>query len=197
MVPKMLGFATAFVVITATALITQRAEAETHTVGDATGWTNIVDSDTYSSWAAKHTFKVGDTLVFQFTTGRHDVATLTKKAYDECSNTDILGVLNQGPASYSLNETGDYYFICAFPGHCSEGQKLSIKVTASRAAAPLPSDSKVPASPPTTMAPPPSDTKTPLSPPTTTAPSPSAASSLASTFSTVFMSIAIALFCLF
>lgn len=62
MAPKMLGFVTAFVVTTAAALITQRAEAETHTVGDATGWTNIVDSDTYSSWAAKHTFKVGDTL---------------------------------------------------------------------------------------------------------------------------------------
>ncbi|XP_068343182.1 mavicyanin-like [Pyrus communis] len=195
MAPKMLGFVTAFVVITASALITQRAEAETHTAGDATGWTNIVDSDTYSSWAAKHTFKVGDTLVFQFTTGRHDVTTLTKKAYDECNNTDILGVLNQGPASYSLNETGDYYFICSFPGHCSEGQKLSIKVTASPAAPP--SDSKAPASQPTTTAPPPSDTKTPLSPPTTTAHPPSAASSLASTFSTVFMSIAIALFCLF
>ncbi|XP_068326375.1 umecyanin-like [Pyrus communis] len=203
MAHKMLGYVTVFVVLAAAALVIERAEAESYTVGDDLGWTNIVDSNTYSSWAANHTFKVGDTLVFQFVTGRHDVATLTKKAYDECSTTDLLGVLNQGPASYNLNETGDYYFICTISGHCNDGQKLSIKVTASPAPppshspAPPPSDTTAPVSPPTTTPPLPSDTETPTSPPTTTAPPPSDASSLASTFSTVFVSIPIALFYLF
>lgn len=58
----MLGYVTVFVVLAAAALVIERAEAESYRVGDDLGWTNIVDSNTYSSWAANHTFKVGDTL---------------------------------------------------------------------------------------------------------------------------------------
>ncbi|CAL9028039.1 unnamed protein product [Prunus brigantina] len=223
------------VIAAAAALIIERAEAETHTVGGASGWTNTLAPEFYTSWAANHTFKVGDILVFEFTTGGHDVARLGKKAFDACNNTDLLSLPeNQGPAKYSLNQTGDYYFICAFPGHCSEGQKLSIKVLATGPSAPAPAPHSEAPTTPTAPAPnseppktpspspspssqaktpspspspsseaetPPSEATTPSSsPPTTaatTAPPPSSASSLASAISTIFMSIAIALFYLF
>ncbi|CAL8172481.1 unnamed protein product [Prunus armeniaca] len=221
------------VIAAAAALIIERAEAETHTVGGASGWTNTLAPEFYTSWAANHTFKVGDILVFEFTTGGHDVARLGKEAFDACNNTDLLSLPeNQGPAKYSLNQTGDYYFICAFPGHCSQGQKLSIKVIATGPSAPAPAPHSEAPTTPTAPAPnseppktpspspspssqaktpspspsseaetPPSEATTPSSsPPTTaatTAPPPSSASSLASAISTIFMSIAIALFYLF
>ncbi|VVA10773.1 PREDICTED: cucumber peeling [Prunus dulcis] len=211
------------VIAAAAALIIERAEAETHTVGGASGWTNTLAPEFYTSWAANHTFKVGDILVFEFTTGGHDVARLGKEAFDACNNTDLLSPPeNQGPAKYSLNQTGDYYFICAFPAHCSQGQKLSIKVIATGPSAPAPAPHSEAPTTPTAPAPnseppktpspspsaspssqaetPPSEATTPSSsPPTraaTTAPPPSSASSLASAIST-FMSIAIALFYLF
>ncbi|PQP95852.1 cucumber peeling cupredoxin [Prunus yedoensis var. nudiflora] len=110
-----------------------------------------------------------ETHVFEFTTGGHDVARLGKEAFDACNNTNLLSLPeNQGPAKYSLNQTGDYYFICAFPGHCSQAET------------PPPEATTPSSSPPTTAA--------------TTAPPPSSASSLASAISTIFMSIAIALF---
>ncbi|BFG40111.1 hypothetical protein CerSpe_263850 [Prunus speciosa] len=211
------------VIAAAAALIIERAEAETHTVGGASGWTNTLAPEFYTSWAANHTFKVGDILVFEFTTGGHDVARLGKEAFDACNNTNLLSLPeNQGPAKYSLNQTGDYYFICAFPGHCSQGQKLSIKVTATGPSAPAPAPHSEAPTTPTAHAPapapnseppktpspspspsseaetPPPEATTPSSsPPTTaatTAPPPSSASSLASAISTIFMSIAIALF---
>ncbi|CAB4288642.1 unnamed protein product [Prunus armeniaca] len=142
------------VIAAAAALIIERAEAETHTVGGASGWTNTLAPEFYTSWAANHTFKVGDILVFEFTTGGHDVARLGKEAFDACNNTDLLSLPeNQGPAKYSLNQTGDYYFICAFPGHCSQGQKLSIKVIATGPSAPAPAPHSEAPTTPTAPAP--------------------------------------------
>ncbi|KAI5320615.1 hypothetical protein L3X38_040323 [Prunus dulcis] len=156
------------VIAAVAALIIERAEAETHTVGGASGWTNTLAPEFYTSWAANHTFKVGDILVFEFTTGGHDVARLGKEAFDACNNTDLLSPPeNQGPARYSLNQTGDYYFICAFPAHCSQGQKLSIKVIATGPSAPAPAPHSEAPTTPTAPAP-------NSEPPKTPSPSPSA-----------------------
>ncbi|XP_019255718.1 PREDICTED: cucumber peeling cupredoxin-like [Nicotiana attenuata] len=137
-----------------------------HVVGDSSGW-GIPSGgpSTYANWASQRTFRVGDTLVFNFATGAHDVAKVTKSAYDSCSSTGPVTLITVGPANITLNSTGTEYFICTFGQHCSAGQKLAINVTASSTSSPSPAPS-----PATTPAPSPVPTPTPTP---TSAPTPS------------------------
>ncbi|KAL2338393.1 hypothetical protein Fmac_012839 [Flemingia macrophylla] len=99
----------------------------------------------YSSFASKTTFKPNDTLVFNFTTGTHNVVTVSKKNFEACNVSDVMEAFNTGPVTFTLNRTGMFYFTCAFPNHCSLGQKLSIDVTkasSSSSLAPSPSASR-------------------------------------------------------
>ncbi|MCI82056.1 blue copper protein, partial [Trifolium medium] len=60
------------------------------------------------------------------------------------------------------NKTGDFYFTCTFQGHCNNGQKLSVKVSAS---SPAPAQGPSPPSPtPPSSTPPSGTTPTPPSP---------------------------------
>ncbi|KAF8036576.1 hypothetical protein BT93_C2331 [Corymbia citriodora subsp. variegata] len=110
-----------------------------HVVGDSLGWTVPLGGATaYSTWASNKTFAVGDTLAFNFTTGQHDVAEVAKAAYDGCSSTSPISLQNNGPATITLNQSGEHYFICTISNHCSLGQKLAINVTNTSAATPPP-----------------------------------------------------------
>lgn len=116
---------------------------------------------------------------FNFRTGAHDVTQVTKEAYDACNGTNPISHKTTGPANITLNATGEHYYICAVPGHCSAGQKLSINVTGASSPAPQPSSpSPRPAAPtPVTTpapAPEPSSATTP-SPTSSPSPAPSRA----------------------
>ncbi|KAL6331203.1 hypothetical protein AAG906_009631 [Vitis piasezkii] len=167
----MAGRVNMVLVVLVAASVLHRTAAETYVVGSELSWRVPPNTTAYSTWASAYTFRVGDTLVFNFTTGSHDVAKVTKEAFNACNSSSPLTMLNTGPANYTLNSTGENYFFCAVGSHCSQGQKLSISVSAS--------SSESPASPPGT-------TSTPSPPPP-----PSCAPSLAAaTFSVIFMSIA-------
>ncbi|XP_009612880.1 blue copper protein-like [Nicotiana tomentosiformis] len=142
--------------------------AQTYTVGGNMGW-NVPTTggpNAYQTWANGKSFKVGDTLVFNFVNGRHNVAMVSKAAYDSCNTTSTINTINTGPARITLTNSGENYYMCTFPSHCSLGQKLAIKVTGTSAAAPTPSiaatpsGSTVPSAPsgdsPVTSPPPPS-----------------------------------------
>ncbi|KAF5482193.1 hypothetical protein F2P56_002782 [Juglans regia] len=178
-----------FLVLTAAVAVLHEAEAASHVVGNSTGWTVPPSNGAsfYSSWASGLNFSVGDTLVFNFQTGVHDVATVSKAAFDSCDTGTTLSLLTTGPATIELNATGDNYFICTVGQHCSAGQKLSINV---KAASGSPSPSSSPPPPSTTTSPPPPASTTSPPPP----PSGSSASSLAATFSVVLMTIALTMF---
>ncbi|KAL1824610.1 hypothetical protein DCAR_0312690 [Daucus carota subsp. sativus] len=100
----------------------------THTVGDSTGWTIPPHPNTYKSWAASQTFAVGDNLVFNFPTGMHTAAEVTKDAYDACNTEKPIAVWANGPATVPLKSSGPHYYLCTLPGHCSAGQKLAITI---------------------------------------------------------------------
>ncbi|KAK1583704.1 hypothetical protein Q3G72_026236 [Acer saccharum] len=180
------------------ATLLQGTAAEDYTVGNATGWTNTQGATFYSNWATGKTFEVDDELLFNFATGVHDVAIVTKAAYDSCNAANPINRFQTGPATVRLNNTGDMYFICTVGSHCSQGQKLSINVVAD--------DDTPPSPPPPTGTPPPTTGTTPPTttnttsptPPTTTnttsAPPPSSASPRGVAFVFVFMSLAIAFF---
>ncbi|KHN22113.1 Stellacyanin [Glycine soja] len=112
-------------VLFAVATLLHGSAAQTrHMVGDATGW--IIPAGgaaTYTTWASNKTFTVNDTLVFNFATGQHNVAKVTKSAFD---------------ATVTLNETGEQYYICSVGSHCSAGQKLAINVNRASSTGPSP-----------------------------------------------------------
>ncbi|KAJ6857547.1 cucumber peeling cupredoxin-like [Populus alba x Populus x berolinensis] len=150
--------------IAVAALIHSSAAQSNHTVGDTTGWAiPSTGSAFYSTWAANKTFSVGDILVFNFPASAHDVAKVTKADYDACNSSSPISVATTPPARIPINASGEHYFICRFPGHCSNGQKLMINVSDA-------SSSPSPAPQPSTPAPQPS---TPAPQPSTPAPQPS------------------------
>ncbi|KAE8700189.1 putative Early nodulin 16 [Hibiscus syriacus] len=119
----------AVVVLASTVL--QSTDAANYTVGDTTGWTvppGGGNSDFYDEWADKKNFFVGDILEFNFATDAHNVAEVTEAAYDRCNGTNPISMHRNGPASITLNRTGEYHFICTVLGHCTGGQKLSVNV---------------------------------------------------------------------
>ncbi|KAF9613469.1 hypothetical protein IFM89_008316 [Coptis chinensis] len=154
----------------------------THIVGDASGWAvPLADPTFYSSWASRQTFRVNDTLVFNFASARHDVATVTRTAYDACDASSPIGpVPTTSPVTVTLTAQGSQYYFCSIQGHCAAGQKLSINVLSATASPPTttptsppPTATPTPTSPPPTTtptSPPPTATPTPTSPPPTTTP---------------------------
>lgn len=118
--------------VLAVASMMQDATAQTvHVVGDDMGW--IIPSNgaaAYTNWAAGKTFSVGDTLVFNFTTDRHDVLQVEKTSFDGCNSQNAIGnAIMTGPANMTLDSIGEHYYICTFGMHCLNGQKLAITVS--------------------------------------------------------------------
>ncbi|KAK9060715.1 hypothetical protein SSX86_021421 [Deinandra increscens subsp. villosa] len=149
--------------------------------GDALGWTiPSGGAPEYATWASQQTFNVGDSLVFNFTTGNHNVAEVSQAAFGPCTTANTLSIATNGPATVPLTAAGAHYYICTVGTHCQIGQKLAINVTGAS----------------TTPAP------TAGSPPTTTGeatpPPPPSPSTAARSFTVVvpatFMAVALAFF---
>ncbi|KAL9404249.1 hypothetical protein Peur_001221 [Populus x canadensis] len=108
------------------ALITKEAMAAQHVVGGSQGWEESTD---FSSWASGQKFKVGDQLVFKYTSGLHSVVELGgESAYKSCGLGTALNSMNTGNDVVKLNKPGTRYFACGTLGHCGQGMKVKITV---------------------------------------------------------------------
>lgn len=101
------------------------AFAVDHTVGDSSGWASGVD---YTTWASDKTFKVGDTLVFQYGAS-HNVAEVGSADYSACSASNSIQSFSDQDTKITLTKPGTRYFICGVTGHCAGGMKLAVTVT--------------------------------------------------------------------
>lgn len=104
------------------------ATAVQHIVGDANGWVIPMNRSLYTDWASMNIFTVGDSLVFDFPTGTHDVTEVSKDDYDHCHVSNPASTIKTAPVTISLNVAGDHYYICSLEGHCLFGQSLAINV---------------------------------------------------------------------
>ncbi|KAK1418471.1 hypothetical protein QVD17_27616 [Tagetes erecta] len=104
-----------------------------HIVGDTLGWTIPPGgAATYATWASKNKFTIGDSLIFNFTTGFHNVAEVPKAATnDPCTATNTLSLYPTSPVTITLTRPGTHNYICTVIGHCQIGQKLTIHVSRS------------------------------------------------------------------
>ncbi|XP_071699196.1 mavicyanin-like [Rutidosis leptorrhynchoides] len=103
-------------------------KATDHYVGDAHGWDLPPNLFFYGIWSNGETFRVNDVLIFNFTTGAHNVAEVTKEAYDACDASKPIRIYTSGPANVLINSVEDHYFICGIPSHCKLFQKFLVEV---------------------------------------------------------------------
>ncbi|KAI3495945.1 hypothetical protein L1887_38293 [Cichorium endivia] len=128
-------------------LIVPSVLAATYTVGDSTGWATPTGGDPYSTWASRHTFVVGDVLVFNFASGSHTVANVTKSSFDNCNIGNPLSIQTNGPATFTITTVGSHYFICTILNHCSLNQKLTISANTNIDTGNTPSPESPPSAP--------------------------------------------------
>ncbi|OVA07862.1 Plastocyanin-like [Macleaya cordata] len=118
----------------------------------------------YDSWGSDKTLVVGDTITFTYG-GSHGVDVVNKGDYDSCSTGNALKTYTGGNTKITLDTAGPMYFVCPTAGHCDNGMKLAVTVTAGG----TPTTPTTPTTPST-----PSGTPTPNtpSPPSTSTPTP-------------------------
>jgi len=135
----------ALLVVALFAVLQPSVAVTTHVVGNSTGWVVPPQGPIfYAVWSAQQKFILGDILFFNFTTGDQDVARVTGEDFLTCNSTNPISLIKTGPANFSLNSTGQYYFIGTLNTHCLQGQKLAINVTTSPAPTPIPAPRTVP-----------------------------------------------------
>ncbi|CAN7062267.1 unnamed protein product [Brassica oleracea var. botrytis] len=142
--------------------------AVTYQVGDIGFWNSGVD---YTDWVTGKTFRVGDTLEFQYGPS-HSVAVVNKAGFDACDSTGATQTFSGGDTKIDLTTVGTMHFICPTPGHCQGGMKLAVTVLAAVPPPATPSPPPSPKSPPPSPRTPPSSTPSPKSPPSSTPPKP-------------------------
>ncbi|XP_010258753.1 PREDICTED: stellacyanin-like [Nelumbo nucifera] len=103
--------------------------ATLYTVGDSAGW-DI--SSSLDSWTIDKTFKVGDVLLFQYSS-YHNVVELTKDNFDGCNVGNPLQISSNGNTSIPLTSPGQRYFACGNKLHCLGGMKLQVNVVGDQA----------------------------------------------------------------
>ncbi|PIN18289.1 hypothetical protein CDL12_09048 [Handroanthus impetiginosus] len=101
--------------------------ATDYMVGDDKGW-NL--SGNYTEWATGKDFRVGDTLMFMYTQGLHNVWKVNQTDFQQCVISNASEVPHvTGSDKISLTNPGMKWYICGVPEHCSKGMKLAINVS--------------------------------------------------------------------
>ncbi|WVY98433.1 hypothetical protein V8G54_030584 [Vigna mungo] len=106
------------------ATITFTCSATTYTVGDSSGWDISTNIDT---WIADKKFKVGDVLIFQYSSGQ-SVEEVTKENFETCNTTNVLATYGNGNTTVPLRKGGDRYFVSGNKLYCLGGMKLHVHV---------------------------------------------------------------------
>ncbi|KAF7811537.1 cucumber peeling cupredoxin-like [Senna tora] len=153
-------------------LSSSSSSATQFTVGDSSGWAIPPYPSFYTNWSKSQSFKVGDSLEFNFNAKFYNLVQVSEYEYEYCSSLNAVRLFNKSPAIIPLSKRGKFFFICNISNYCCSGQKIAISVHES--------SSQTPPSPsPSPSPPPPASATSPSSPPigpcctVATSPSPS------------------------
>ncbi|KAI3811185.1 hypothetical protein L1987_20903 [Smallanthus sonchifolius] len=105
--------------------------AKEHIVGDGFGWNVPSSQSFYHSWASHQTFEANDVLVFNFATGTHTVAQVSRTAYNACDGSNPISLHTTSPARITIDPNQEQFYICTVGSHCKSFQKLDIWVSTS------------------------------------------------------------------
>ncbi|RZC76175.1 hypothetical protein C5167_000294 [Papaver somniferum] len=130
--------------------------AEVYKVGDDKGWTTLSPIPDYQKWSSTKDFKVGDSIVFEYSPEMHNVVQVNYTDYKNCNAASPIRTFTSGKDTIPIKRKGHFWYICGIPGHCAMGQKVDIRVV------------------PHVTQTPPSTTSSPSAPTPSSGPSPSA-----------------------
>lgn len=88
----------------------------------------------------------GDKIEFKYSASHDVVKVADKSAFDACASGTTVGSASQGAAGFvlDLNTVGTEYYVCGQSNHCSNGQKIEVKVHERTYAAPPSSGGSAP-----------------------------------------------------
>ncbi|KAK4282261.1 hypothetical protein QN277_013658 [Acacia crassicarpa] len=113
------------------ALFAKEALAAQIDVGGSQGWDESTD---FNTWSSGQTFKVGDQLVFKYSSGLHSVVELGSESdFKSCDISNPVNSMSSGNDVVKLNKPGTRYFTCGTAGHCAQGMKVKITTVAGNA----------------------------------------------------------------
>ncbi|KAK9906240.1 hypothetical protein M0R45_034566 [Rubus argutus] len=82
----------------------------------------------YTAWVAQNTFFAGDVLNFHYDISLHNIIIATDgDAFDQCIMKPNLGRYSSGDEALTLDEAGNYYFMCGYDCK-SNGMKMLVPV---------------------------------------------------------------------
>ncbi|CAL5066926.1 unnamed protein product [Urochloa decumbens] len=132
------------VAMAAAAALPSPASAEYILVGDATGWNLSYPV----GWPEGKTFKVGDSLVFDYPKGQFTVTEVDSEAFRECYRQgNTLNEWTSGHDVVPLDKPGRRWFFSSLANHCDLGLKLVVDVAGAAPVAPAPSPRPHPTAP--------------------------------------------------
>ncbi|KAI3453529.1 hypothetical protein Pfo_010192 [Paulownia fortunei] len=126
----------AFLITVIVAAALAPALATDYMVGDDAGWNLGVN---YTAWAKRKDFRVGDTLMFMYTPGAHNVLKVNGSDFQKCASSNATAVpFTSGNDVIPLAITGKKWYISDIGDDCPKGMKLVITVSAAEGPSPSP-----------------------------------------------------------
>ncbi|KAL5796715.1 hypothetical protein ACOSQ2_001535 [Xanthoceras sorbifolium] len=89
---------------------------------DSSGWI-IMDDDDYEI-----PVNLGDSIIFHYENTNHDLTEVTLEDYNSCNAASPIAKYNSGNDNITFERPENYYFICGFPNHCQNGEKVTVKI---------------------------------------------------------------------
>lgn len=94
-------------------------------VGGSFGWNVPYNRFFFDLWSINEgVIHVNDVLVFNFTTGVHNVAVVSLSAHDRCDGSGPYQLYTNGPAIVPLNLPGLYCFISTIGSDCQSFMQM-------------------------------------------------------------------------
>ncbi|GKV27164.1 hypothetical protein SLEP1_g36367 [Rubroshorea leprosula] len=119
-------FCAYFLILAAMNVVTEASKE--FKVGNDLGWQQptAANTSTYTDWAARKRFHVGDSLTFVYQ--NDSVLEVDKWGYYHCNTETPISAFNDGNTVIELDRPGPFYFISRSQEHCKNGQRLEVLV---------------------------------------------------------------------
>ncbi|XP_058730500.1 early nodulin-like protein 9 [Vicia villosa] len=103
-------------------------------VGGQKGWSVQGDSNynPFNQWAEKSRFQVGDSLVFNYQTGKDSVFYVKSEDYASCNTASPYAEFSDGHTVFKFNQSGPHFFISGNKDNCVKNEKVKIIVLSDR-----------------------------------------------------------------
>lgn len=114
-------------------LMIHKSAAYDFIVGGQKGWSVPSDSSNpFNQWAEKSRFQVGDSLVFNYQSGKDSVLYVKSEDYASCNTGSPITKFSDGHTVFKLNQSGPHFFISGNKDNCLKNEKVTVIVLSDR-----------------------------------------------------------------